>query len=164
MYFDCFLIITGDDRACSEQISRLSEGVTVSGTGGAAQAEEGLGSHSAGGPHPPAGDQHPRAQDSTVRNIYSKAVCVLYTAILYVIIFIRLCCLCRFHKVFEIILDFNMRSAFHEWRANARALKRQEIALLDLSDRCATTTKRQFFKVWMKNYRTTHAFKKTLRR
>ena len=48
MYFDCFLIITGDDRACSEQISRLSEGVTVSGTGGAAQAEEGLGPHSAG--------------------------------------------------------------------------------------------------------------------
>jgi hypothetical protein len=66
--------------------------------------------------------------------------------------------------VFDIILGFNLRSAFWEWRSNARALKRQELALLDLSERCATTTKRQFFKVWIANYRKTHAFKKALRR
>jgi hypothetical protein len=66
--------------------------------------------------------------------------------------------------VFDIILGFNMRSAFWEWRANARALKRHELQLMDLTDRCATNSKRQFFKVWLKNYRTTHAFKKALRR
>lgn len=70
----------------------------------------------------------------------------------------------RFHKVFDIILSFNLRSAFWEWRSTARALKRQEMQLLDLTERCASTKKRQFFKVWLQNYRQTHAFKKTLRR
>lgn len=66
--------------------------------------------------------------------------------------------------MFEIILGFNLRSAFWEWRNNARALKRHELALLDLSDRCATNVKRDFFKKWRVNYKKTHMFNKTLRR
>lgn len=66
--------------------------------------------------------------------------------------------------MFDIILHFNLRSAFWEWRTTARALKRQEMQLLDLTERCAATTKRQFFKAWLQNYRKTHASKKTLRR
>jgi len=70
----------------------------------------------------------------------------------------------RFHKVFEIILSFNLKAAFWEWRNNARSLKRHELALMDLTDRCATNQKRAFMKVWIVNYRKTHQFKKTLKR
>jgi len=72
--------------------------------------------------------------------------------------------LLRFHKVFEILLAFNMKTAFSQWRANARCLKRFELNLLDLQDRCQVNAKRSFFKLWRRRYVETHAFKKALRR
>lgn len=66
--------------------------------------------------------------------------------------------------MFEIILGFNLKAAFWEWRNNARSLKRHELALMDLSDRCATNKKREYMKVWIVNFRKTHQFKKTLKR
>ena len=66
--------------------------------------------------------------------------------------------------MFEIILQFNLKSAFSEWRSTARAMKRHQLALLDLKDRCAVNTKRAHFTVWMRNYKKTHMFNKALRR
>jgi hypothetical protein len=66
--------------------------------------------------------------------------------------------------VFEILLRFNLESAFCAWRTQTRALKRHELALLDLTDLCATNIKRARFKHWLQRYRETHAKMRVLKR
>ena len=70
----------------------------------------------------------------------------------------------RFHKVFEILLGFNLKSAIWKWKHQIKAMKRYELALMDLQDKCHVNTKRIFFKDWYLKYKIHHTNKKILKR